>query len=60
MAAKIRDHRHRVVVIVGDGEINEGSVWEAALSASKHQLDNLVVFIDYNKLQSYGSSKEVL
>lgn len=60
VAAKIRDHRHRVVVIVGDGEINEGSVWEAALSASKHQLDNLVVFIDYNKLQSYGSSKEVL
>lgn len=60
VAAKIRDHRHRVVVIVGDGEINEGSVWEAALSASKHQLDNLVVFIDHNKLQSYGSSKEVL
>ena len=60
VAAKIRDQRHRVVVIVGDGEINEGSIWEAALSASKHQLDNLSVFIDYNKLQSYGSSKAVL
>ena len=60
VAAKIRGLRHRVVVIVGDGELNEGSVWEAALSASKHQLDNLAVFIDYNKLQSYGRSTEVL
>lgn len=60
VAAKIRGLRHRVVVVVGDGEINEGSVWEAALSASKHQLDNLIVVIDYNKLQSYGNSAEVL
>ncbi len=52
--AKIRDQRHRVVVVVGDGENNEGSVWEAALSASKHRLSNLLVIADYNKLQSYG------
>ena len=47
-------------VIMGDGEINEGSVWEAAMAASKHQLDRLVAIIDYNKLQSYGSTSEVL
>ena len=60
IAAKIRHQKHRVVVIVGDGEINEGSVWEAALSASKHRLSNLLVIVDYNKLQSYGLSSEVL
>jgi transketolase len=45
---------------MGDGEINEGSVWEAAMSASKHKLSNLIVFIDHNKLQSYGKTTEVL
>jgi len=60
IAAKLRKQEHRVVVICGDGEINEGSVWEAAMSASKHKLSNLIVFIDYNKLQSYGLTKEVL
>ena len=60
IAAKLRKEDHRVVVICGDGEINEGSVWEAAMSASKHKLSNLTVFIDYNKLQSYGLTKEVL
>ena len=60
LAAKIRNQKHRVVVVVGDGEINEGSVWEAAMSASKHGLSNLTVFVDYNKLQSYGTTKEVL
>ena len=60
LAAKILKKKHKVYVIVGDGEINEGSVWEAALSASKHKLNNLKVIIDYNKIQSYGSTKEVL
>jgi len=60
IAAKIRQQTHRVVVVLGDGEINEGSVWEAAMSASKHGLSNLTVFIDYNKLQSYGPNSEVL
>lgn len=60
LAARIRNQSHRVVVVTGDGEINEGSVWEAAMSASKHKLSNLIVFIDYNKLQSYGSTREVL
>jgi transketolase len=50
----------RVFVITGDGEINEGSVWEAALSASKHRLSNLTVLIDYNKVQSAGPTAEIL
>jgi len=50
----------RVFVVLGDGEINEGAVWEAAMTASKHRLDNLVAVIDYNKLQSYGTTAEVL
>ena len=56
---KLKKIKSKVIVIMGDGEINEGSVWEAALHASKHQLDNLIVIIDYNKIQSYGSTKEV-
>ena len=60
LAAKIRKQSHRVVVVTGDGEINEGSVWEAALSAAKHKLSNLIVFVDYNKQQSYGPVSEVL
>ena len=51
---------YRTVVIVGDGECNEGSIWEAALCASKHKLSNLTVIVDYNKQQSYGSTFEVL
>jgi len=60
LAGKIRHQKHRVVVIVGDGEINEGSIWEAAMSAAKHKLANLTVLVDYNKVQSYGSTREVL
>ena len=60
LAAKRRKADHRVFVVLGDGECDEGSVWEAAMSASKHQLDNLVAIIDYNKQQSYGSTYEVL
>ncbi|MEI6737343.1 MAG: transketolase [Pseudomonadota bacterium] len=60
LGAKIRKQTHRTVVVTGDGEINEGSVWEAAMSASKHQLSALTVFVDYNKLQSYGTTREVL
>lgn len=59
LGARLRRRDNRVVVILGDGEINEGSVWEAALSAGKHQVDNLTAFIDYNKLQSYGTTATV-
>jgi len=50
----------RVFVVMGDGECNEGSVWEAAMCASKHKLANLVAIVDYNKHQCYGPTSEVL
>ncbi|VAX23805.1 Transketolase, N-terminal section [hydrothermal vent metagenome] len=58
--AKIKRTGRKVFVLMGDGEINEGSVWEAAMSASKHKLENLTAIIDYNKSQAYGSTREVL
>ena len=60
LAAKIKNQKHKVIVIMGDGEINEGSVWEAAMSIAKHKLNNLKIIIDYNKIQSYGFTKDVL
>ncbi len=52
--AKIRGEDYRTYCIVGDGECNEGQVWEAAAFASHQKLDNLTVFIDYNKQQLDG------
>jgi transketolase len=60
MGLRIKKSDARVFVITGDGEINEGSVWEAALSASKHGLSNLTWMIDYNKVQSAGPTQEIL
>lgn len=54
-AARIMNRKNRVVVIVGDGELNEGSIWEAALAAGHHRLENLTVIVDFNGLQSYGA-----
>ena len=51
---------YRTFVLMGDGECDEGSVWEAAMCASKHKLNNLTVIIDYNEQQSYGTTHEVL
>jgi transketolase len=51
---------YRVFVQLSDGECDEGAVWEAALFAPHHRLDNLVALIDHNKIQSFGSVKEVL
>lgn len=50
---------YRTYVIVGDGESNEGAIWEAAMCAGKYSLCNLTVMIDYNKHQSYSSTFEV-
>jgi transketolase len=50
---------YRTYVVIGDGESDEGSIWEAALCAGKHRLGNFVVLTDYNKHQSYGSTAEV-
>lgn len=48
MAKKIKKENGRVYVIIGDGECNEGTIWEAALLASHHKLDNLYCFLDHN------------
>lgn len=55
----LSDRDRRVFVVVGDGECNEGSIWEAALCAGKHKLTNLTVIVDYNKRQSYGQVEDV-
>ena len=57
--AKYSKADYRTFVVVGDGETNEGSIWEAAMCAGKHKLDNLTVIIDYNKNQSYDSTFHV-
>jgi transketolase len=51
---------YRVFVLLSDGECDEGSVWEAALFAPHHRLDNLAAIVDYNKIQSFGTIHEVL
>lgn len=56
---KVRGEDRRVFVVMGDGESQEGSVWEAALFASKLKLDNLTVILDYNNLQGYGRPREI-
>lgn len=60
MAMKLNEINRRVYVILGDGECDEGSIWETALIASHHKLNNLIVMIDYNKWQSFGRTNEVL
>jgi len=60
IGAKIRDKSFRVYVLLGDGECNEGQVWEAAMFASKYKLDNLVAIIDYNKLALSGRTQDVM
>jgi len=60
ISAKYDRLKYRVFVLLSDGECNEGSVWESALFAGYHKLDNLVAIIDYNKIQAFGHVKEVL
>ena len=60
IAAKKKKKDFKVYVIVGDGENNEGSVWEAAMSAPNFKLDNLCVIIDKNNFQQTGTNKEIM
>lgn len=60
MAAKLCGKSWKTYVLLSDGEMDEGSNWEALMFSSHHKLDNLVVIIDYNKLQSLGSVSETL
>lgn len=60
MASKLNRDGNRVYCLVGDGEIEEGQIWEAAMSASHYKLDNLCVIVDNNNLQIDGSIEEVM
>jgi transketolase len=60
IAAKMDRRDYRVYVLLGDGEINEGTVWEAAMFAAHNQLDNLTAIIDCNRFQIDGPTKAVL
>lgn len=59
-ANRLKKSPGRVFVLMGDGECNEGSVWEAAMLAAFHKLSNVVAIIDRNRLQSYNSDEKVL
>jgi transketolase len=60
LAGKRDEKAYRVFAMVGDGECQEGQIWEAAQSAVKYQLDNLVVFVDDNGLQIDGTTEEIM
>ncbi|MBN8853809.1 MAG: transketolase [Sphingobacteriales bacterium 50-39] len=57
---KLRGERNRVVVITGDGELNEGSVWETILVANAHKLDNLTLVVDRNQFQANMRTEELV
>jgi transketolase len=60
LAAKLKGQDHYYYVLCGDGEIQEGQVWEAAMFANKYKLDNLIAFVDRNYLQTDGNSEDVM
>jgi transketolase len=59
IGSKMEHEGYRVYCLLGDGELEEGQVWEAAMSASKNKLDNLCAIVDYNTLQIDGNVEEV-
>lgn len=60
MAGRIQGQEYKVYALLGDGECNEGSVWEAAMLAAAQRMDNLYVIIDFNKWQATGRSEEIM
>lgn len=60
LAAKMDEAAYRVYTVMGDGELAEGSVWEAAMAAGHYRLDNLTAFVDRNRLQISGATEEVM
>lgn len=60
LAGKTDGRPFRVFALLGDGECDEGQVWEAAMFASQQKLDNLTAIIDYNKLQGFGRTNQVI
>ena len=60
LAAKHDKREEKVFVLLSDGEINEGSVWEAAMLSAQYKLDNLIAIVDYNRMQALGKTEEVI
>ena len=60
LAGKLDKKDYRVYTILGDGELEEGQVWEASMSAAHYKLDNLTAFIDFNGLQIDGNTENVM
>jgi transketolase len=60
IAAKRQNRNQKIYVLLGDGELNEGSNWAAVMLARHHRLDNLVAIIDHNRMQSDGAASEIL
>jgi len=60
LGAKVKGLKFKTYVMLGDGEINEGQIWEAAMSANKFKLNNLVAILDYNNLQLDGKCSEIM
>lgn len=60
LAGKLDSRSYHVFVIIGDGEIEEGSIWESLMAASKHKLNNLIVILDKNGVQLDGFTKDIM
>jgi transketolase len=60
LAAKLRGETHTIFALCGDGEQQEGQIWEAAMFANKYHLDNLIAFTDRNRLQTDGDTEDVM
>jgi transketolase len=60
LASRLDGNRFRVFCLLGDGEVQAGQVWEAAMAAGKYRVENLVVVLDYNKVQLDGHVREIM
>jgi transketolase len=59
-AAKVKHENHKVFCLLGDGECNEGLIWEAAMNAKQNRLDNLIAIVDRNGVQLAGKTKDIM
>lgn len=60
LSGKVDKNKYNVYVLMSDGELNEGSVWEPVMFAGHHKLNNLVAMVDYNKIQALGYTKDII
>lgn len=60
LAAKVDRKTFRTCVLLSDGELNEGSIWEAIMFAAHHRLNNLIAFVDRNRMQALGHTKDII